>query len=530
MTDNLAPDTIQEPHSDEKSEHHIDAPSNLKALEASLQGITSFEKRLEITIHFMEQALAQAGSPHFKDFWEAKKLCLDFFKANISPSIRVPLWTKYSELSREARRLKEIFDEESAFACEQITIAVKAVEDELARFDELLLKAETFEFSSQARSLEAHQEEYKRLQTELTCLNLFATKINGLRKELIKTEIRIRDKNKFFQRLSQLGNAVFPKRKELIREISKLFMDDVEKFIQTTFDHELKTASLFHAREEIKALQSAAKELTLNTEIFAQSRKRLSECWDSIKHLVDEHKKVEHEQRAEHRVHRDELLAALDELKKKYNEKAISEKEAALQLNAFIDHMRKTTLGRQEIQILRECVNEFRSLISQKEWERERSLKSVQEARALQRAASYEALQSKMDDLLKQEENDLLEFLVSSYDTFIKEVAASPFNHQEKTFLEGKLRALSDLILELRKQKVLSLSDKKEKQEEIKALLRELKKRRQEGKNILEQHRKAKGSSGLDIEEAFRVDEIIAEDKERLEKLEAVIKELENET
>ena len=80
----------------------------------------------------MELTLAQKGTPHFKSFWEARNLCVELFKQNISAAIKQPLWNKYSELSKEARRLREILDEQSAFAAEQIEIAIQALEKEIA--------------------------------------------------------------------------------------------------------------------------------------------------------------------------------------------------------------------------------------------------------------------------------------------------------------------------------------------------------------------------------------------------------------
>ena len=44
------------------------------------------EIKLQIAIEFMREALAQAGAPQFKEFWEVKKLCLELFKENLCSS------------------------------------------------------------------------------------------------------------------------------------------------------------------------------------------------------------------------------------------------------------------------------------------------------------------------------------------------------------------------------------------------------------------------------------------------------------
>src|ERR1700733_14369049 len=75
----------------------------------------------------------------------------------------------------------------------------------------------------QAKTLEEKADFYTSLQAEINILNTQAARINSLRKELIKTEMRVRKKNKFFQRLSAAGDKVFPRRKELIQDVSHQF-------------------------------------------------------------------------------------------------------------------------------------------------------------------------------------------------------------------------------------------------------------------------------------------------------------------
>jgi len=191
-------------------------PLKFQDLEGNLKECREPDKKLELVIHFMETTLSQQGTPHFKDFWEAKKRCLELFREHINPIARVHLWARYSELSREARKLKELFDEESAFAVEQIEMALHAIEDEVAKIPELIAASTPFQFRVHAKNLHHNEPLYKELQTELDFLNAYASKITALRKELIKTDMRIRSKNQFFGRLSALGDAVFPKRKELI--------------------------------------------------------------------------------------------------------------------------------------------------------------------------------------------------------------------------------------------------------------------------------------------------------------------------
>src|SRR5262249_12731758 len=150
-------------------------------------------------INFMRDCLAQEGTPNFKGFWAARTICLPFFKETLTASVRVQLWGEYIELTREGRRLKTLLDEESAFAVEQIDLAIKALEEEIkgyhAHLEEILSKTADIEFPGQPKTLEANLSLYQRLQKQLNLLNVYASKINALRKELIRTEMRIRQKN-----------------------------------------------------------------------------------------------------------------------------------------------------------------------------------------------------------------------------------------------------------------------------------------------------------------------------------------------
>src|SRR5690242_18416117 len=104
----------------------VDAPEKKEKSEPSLFStyMESFEKepsaegKIRLSIDFMRDALASSGTPRFKDFWEGRKMCLPLFKENIPPKVRSQLWSSYIELSTEAKRLKEILDEQSAFAIE----------------------------------------------------------------------------------------------------------------------------------------------------------------------------------------------------------------------------------------------------------------------------------------------------------------------------------------------------------------------------------------------------------------------------
>lgn len=482
------------------------------------------ERKLDMAIQFMQERLAQTGVPHFKEFWDARRLCLDLFKENINPTSRVHLWAKYSELCRQARKLKEIFDEQSAFAAEQIEIAVAAIEAEIAAFPTLLEQQTAVDLGNLCHSLQKHTQEYANMQTELNLLNTYATKTSQLRKELIKTEMRIRQKNKFFERLSKLGDAIFPRRKELIQKVSKMFIDDVDEFVKTTFVSELKTVQLFSVRDEIKDLQSIAKVLTLNTEAFSSTRKTLSECWDSIKNVVKERRKVVSEQKNSYKQHRDQFVAEIEALKASFE----ANEQTAHALDAKLDdlsgRMRNTQLGKLEIRELRDMMRDFRQLLSQKSHAEDAERREQASKKEQEKRERKDALRQSLQALAASNDEDI----ETALEPLIKEVSVVAGSKAEKQEYEKLIRNVRDAAAEKKEQKLLALSaDDREAIGKLKELLKEKKQNRQKIKAEIDKCKRESGSSGLDFALGLQLNDMIQSEKERLEKVEASIFEIE---
>jgi hypothetical protein len=269
----LAPESPQaETISREKKSFSMEFTQWLQQFESE----PSAEKKIQLAIAFMRSLLSQDETPRFKDFWECRRLCLLLFKESITPKARAQLWSEYVELSNEARRLKDILDEQAAFAIEQIELAILSIEGDLENWPVLLANAEDIEFPKENVSVKDRRETYNAIQKELQLLNTLASRINALRKEVIKTDMRIRIKNRLLERLSACGDRVFPRRKDLIQEISKEFISTIDQFVATYFKTgEIKELPLHILREEIKFLQVLAKVLTLNTQTFTDVRLKL---------------------------------------------------------------------------------------------------------------------------------------------------------------------------------------------------------------------------------------------------------------
>lgn len=518
-------------HEDESSEtdkgSQADPYSYIHDLLKELESMKEPETKLQHVIDFMAQAIAQTGSPHFKSFWQARGVSLQLFKENLSPVMRSMLWTRYTELAKEARRLKDLLDEQSAFAVEQIEIAVQALETEVQQIGQDISPDLEIENALYSKFLAKSSEFYAKVQTELNILNKLATRINSLRKELIKTEMRVRKKNKFFQRLSLLGDKVFPRRKELINDLSNRFIDDVDGFINRYFKDGLQE-SLFFLREEIKALQSAAKHLTLNTQAFTQTRMRLSECWDKIKTAEKEFKKERAQQKTVFKENMDQVVQKIEECKTLIQAGETPPAECNKKLDEVVAFMRTIELGRDELQELRAQISAARQPLLDLLKTEEQKRHEQEQERQRQKQQKIHDLKHEIDQLLRSTDIHDAAELVASRDAILEKIQAAQILKAEKQELERLLKPLKDVIADKKALSLTALSaDDRQALQQLKDVLQERRALRQEIKDQVEALRKVLGSSKLDFERAMDANAQMHTQKERLDKINQAILEIE---
>lgn len=502
--------------------------AGFNAFKAAFDAQQDVEAKLQLTLDFMEVALAQGGAPHFRSFWEARRLAISLFKENLLPAVRSQFWMKYSELLKEARRLKEILEEQSSFAIEQIEIAIQALEKEITHFDEQVEKAPSLDRAFFPQHLEDHYALYENWQKQLNVLNVQATRINALRKEVLKTEMRVRQKNKFFQSLSAMGDQVFPKRKELIKQISQQFIDDVNQFIAKYFQGGSPQALLYVLREEIKAYQALAKLFTINTNAFTQTRAGLSQSWDKIKVEEKERKKERGHQRLLFKQHAKEIELPISQLKEAIQKGEVSSQEALKKIDEVVRQMRKAQLGREELRILRQALEEVSQLVQEKV-KTEGEARQLQESeRHRQQKEKHQALHEAIEQLFGQQEASGADELIAQREALLIQIHESPLAKNEKQELERLLKPLRDVITEKMERALLDLTDDdRQALQQLQGVLKQRQERRQEAKSQLETLRKAAGSSSLDFEKAMSYQTQMNEEKTRLEKINQSIQEVE---
>lgn len=490
-----------------------------------LTSLSTPEERIAHGLQFMRSSISQEGSPRFREFWEARKQILSYFKENLGPAIRSKLWNEYVELTVEARRLKEILEEQSAFAMEQIDLAIQALEADVKNFPALLSGAEELSDIDLCQAIRPKKQLYNEIQRELNLLNTMASRLNSLRKEIIKTDMRIRFKTKFFKRLSDLGDPIFPKRKQLIEAISAEFEKDIDQFIAKYFkESEIVGAPYYALREEIKTLQSMAKLFTLNSGVFTRTRLKLSECWDRVKVLEKEHKKEVFEKKQASSQQKQAIQEKIEVLKAKELPLA----ELNQEIEVISQEMRSVSLHRDDVRSLKDELQALREPHLAAQQQKAREIEEAEKEKLRQKKETLVALKEQIAHWTRQGEKAELEPLTAAFEEILSQVASIESSKIEKQQLERSLRPLKDLIAEKKEHSLLNLSeDDKKALENLRAVLQQKKQRRQEIKEQLETYRKALGGSSLDFEKAIQMGELVELEKERLDKANAGIAEIE---
>jgi chromosome segregation ATPase len=255
----------------------------------------------------------------------------------------------------------------------------------------------------------------------------------------------------------------------------------------------------------------------------------LSECWDSIKHLIQERKKVAGEQRALFKQHKDAIHQEIELLKKEFEAGTMAPKVVEEKLEGISSRMRNTQLGKIEIRQLRDELHALHEAVYEKMRAGQNQDRNSVKDRDAKMKGRFEEIRQKIQDLYGRigalSHDEMSKELVA----LTKQLVSLPVAEADKLQLEKEIHNIRDLVQEKRAQAVLALStDDQAKLGELKAMLEEEKKARQELKMRLESHRRMKGSSSLDFREALQYNDTIKEEKERLEKIDRTIEELED--
>src|SRR3569832_80885 len=292
---------------------------------------------------------------------------------------------------------------------EQIDLAIQSVEADLNRMEELLTQTPEIYFPEHSLSIQSKRDFYVGLQQELHLLSALAGRVTSLRKEVIKTEMRIRFKNKLFERLSSAGDKIFPRRKELIQQISAEFLNDVMGFSEQVFKSE--KFSGFELRDEIKMLQQFAKELTLDTQTFTKTRLELSRQWEVLKEK-DKERMIEFDQRRE--ANQKNVQLVMDKIKpfaERCEAETFTPDEAAKQAGELLSFMKTIDLGRDEVRYLKDEISKARAPIFERLAKEQHAREKEIEEGQRQKREKIEQFKGRIKEVASQVETAAVEEL-----------------------------------------------------------------------------------------------------------------------
>ncbi|MCH9630337.1 MAG: hypothetical protein S4CHLAM37_03330 [Chlamydiia bacterium] len=495
--------------------------SALAAFKDELEKQESAEERLKMSIEFMRNSISQNKAPRFKDFWEAKKLCLPLFKEKINPALKAKFWTEYTELSTEAKRLKEILDEQSSFSMEQLELALKALETDLEKHEQMVKALPELKLPEHAETLQKNIASYSEKQKYIQYYMTLTARVKELRKEIISTEMRIRHKNKLLKKLSDVGDRFIPKKKEQIKAVSESFVADVKWFSGEFFDLEEKKikgkdVALFKLREEIKAFQSAAKLISLNSQAFSASRLLLSECWECVKSADKERKKSLHEKKESFKKQVEEAKALIEEFEKDLTENPPSSKDVVQSKGSELSRkLKEIHLHRDDVKRLRSLMKKVQDKALEPFEAKEREHAEKRALKEKQREEELSSFRDLCETLVNEQSSHSLKEYQDLYESFDqKKKELKPSEHEKRALGELKREIFETILL----KRVSEISDFESQREEAEKLFADWENFKEETRARVEAYRKEQGSSGFDFEKAMIFNELVDAEKARLDR------------
>ena len=364
---------------------------------------------------------------------------------------------------------------------------------------------------------------YSQLQKELDLLNACAERIGALRKELVHVSVRIKLKNRLFERLKVLGDRVFPSRKEKMRVISALFQQDVEAFLSSI---PLEPGLYLKEKEKIKALQKFAKAISLAPSTFSKTRELLSGYWDKIKQLETEFRKERAEEKAQVQSEVGKIAPEVEALAQECKDEKICLREADKKIEELLARMNDLKLPKELEKRWKKQIIEAKQPLEEKEKALRQKEKETQEKEWLAQQEHQARLLKNLADLINQAETLSLDLLVEKWELALKEEKTLKTKGAERSLVVHRLDTICDSIQEKKWQTLLD-DGGENLVPSIRSLLNERHKEKQKIKARLEEYRKLIGGSNLNLEQSLLYQGMVSDDKLRLDAIEILLEELE---
>jgi len=217
-------------------------------------------------------------------FNQAKKSFLEAFKTIQNSPEKQVCWKNFTEIADTARAIRKIQEEEGEFAAEMIAKALDALEAEIENPKIESIQNPLF---SKVASFKMVKQELSYSLAQLRFFMTLADQIQSLRYELAKTGMRLSIKGRLFDRLSTLGDKVFPFKKQISVKMTELFHLGLNAF-QKEVDKAEDGLEIIY---QVRIIQSFLKELNLKKSQYDQVKQILDPIWKKAS-LMKEKKDV----------------------------------------------------------------------------------------------------------------------------------------------------------------------------------------------------------------------------------------------
>ncbi|MFZ4098833.1 MAG: hypothetical protein ACOYKZ_00700 [Chlamydiia bacterium] len=479
-------------------------------------------ERVTLALQFMKEALANQPRPRFKDFWDARRALMILIKPE-GQELAAEVTEQLQAISQEARKLKAALDEKATAAMAQMEAAVQAIEVDVHHLAEAIRAVP--EITQWPSALAARQAEYTTAQREAAVLSQLAHRMTLLRKEVLSADMRIRHKNQLLARLSTAGDKVYPRRKELITRLSQWFEADVQAFMEAFFKGDQVQGMLNAHREEIKALQQIAKQLSLNATAFNRTRLQLGEAWERVKSADLERKRARQEKMAVHAQANQEVLDKVVALEAKAKEQMEGQAGAEAEVEKLkvgaLAALRQADLPREQIKSFKDRIFAAVKPLEQKEQDVRDEKKRVVRAQEDAYRQRVRAIEAQLDALEPTAAKLGLEELQSQIGAIQQAMEQQALLMVDQEGLRRRMMALGDIAL-------LARAGEARDAEALNLLIQEVKKRRQTLRQSVDELRKSRGGSALDVTRGLQAEAELAAEKGRLDQINHLLYELES--
>lgn len=494
----------------------------------ALNALESPIKQVRLCIIVMRQSLSKPNYPAFILFWEAKKSALEHFKAISTPTVRSALWEEYIELTKEARRLSDLLQEQNLFSLEQIHLAVQALEKDLEEEENKISSMDRITFPKEASILLDRETIYNNNQLQLNFIHAMASRIQTIRKELISIPTSMKHKGKLLQRLSSLGDQIFPRRKKMIEEMSNLFYEDVQRFISKYFENKNtvskeKVPPLYLLKEEIKAFQKMAKVFSISSECFFSTRKLLSKCFDTIKQKEKERRLGYQEKRQKTQQAFESIYQEIQNFGKWLATETFSKKIYSEKLKELIENIERVPFVHEQLKILRGELEKQKQLAEDKYFQKDSST-------IVQGTAKREEIAAFLNECyatLEKAKDISIQELVDLREAVSKKSLTMKFNLEEEIQYELLLIELQMATVVKQEEACWKIEDTSEKLQKLSDHLHITFACKEEVKLQLESLRKLNSSSGLNFQQALLCRDCIQKARDYIAKINDSIEKLE---